>query len=654
MKRNKIRGIAFLAAWILLVASVAWILPGERVEPENPLTTEAEPLKTDFQMSDGAGKADTELPGDGQGQQGDNEQQNESQQEQKEDSEEISEDLPPEPDEGEQAESEQQGDTGENSDKIPGTDQSGTKPTENGDKNNENPGNGEKPGETEAGLITDLYSQVLTFSELKNDTIPFYAYYSEPKVDAQIKVNYRHQSDTGNGKWLKVKGEHDYEAVLKIGKNYITIYYTDANGDRNRTQIVLTYQADKADETKPEVGEHPPIIETNLDGWSGNIKTQEFTFTVSAKTWQGKRIYSDGIQVKMDGKIIAHPTGSGIYEYVLRFPRPNVGDYSDHTISVLAWDAEGNSRYIQYRVRYEFNNKGDAIGSVTVVIDATAVECGIVDEGEVELEAGDTAAEAVVKMLEEYGYEYSASGASGENFYLRSISRADAFAGCHVGERLKGLLERDGIAFTSPASRDKLGEFDFTRGSGWLYFINGSLCPGKAMSAWTLNGGETISLRFTLAYGKDVGGAVEPDGALKSYCAKWVDGQVLEEGHDFQQTSRVEPGADTDGYVEYTCTKCGETKRETLPATGETPVDPDKPGGGENPDKPGGGEEPENPDKPGGGEEPENPDKPGGGGEPENPDKPGGGEEPENPDKPGGGEEPENPGGGEDTGGTEE
>ena len=633
MKKNKIRGIAFLAALILLMASVAWMLPGERVEPENPLTAEAEPLKTDFQMSDGAGKADTELPGEGQGQQSDSEQQQESQQEEQDDSEEISEDLPPEPDESDRAESEQQGDTGDNSDKVPGTDQNGTKPTENGDKNTDNPGNGEEPGETEAGLVTNLHSQVLTFSDIQNDTISFYAYYSDPKVDAQIKVNYRHQSDTGNGKWLKVKGDHDYEAVLKLGKNYITIYYTDAKGNRNWTQIVITYQADKADENRPEVGEHPPIIETNLDGWTGNIKTQEFTFTVSAKTWQGKRIYSDGLLVKMDGKIITHPTGSGVYEYVLKFARPNVGDYSDHTVSVLAWDAEGNSRYVEYRIRYEFNNKGDAIGSVTVIIDATTVECGIVDEGEVELEAGDTAAEVVVRMLEEYGYTYRASGADGGEFYLSSISRADAFAGCHISDRLKGLLERDGIAFTSPGTRDKLGEFDFTRGSGWLYFINGSLCPGKAMSAWTLNGGETISLRFTLAYGKDVGGAVEPDGALKSYCARWVDGQVIEEGHDFQETDRLEPGPTTDGYVEYTCSKCGETKKDILPATGETPVDPVDP------------VEPV---------DPVDPDKPGGGGEePDNPDKPGGGEEPENPDQPGGGgTDPENPGG-EDTGGTE-
>lgn len=145
-----------------------------------------------------------------------------------------------------------------------------------------------------------------------------------------------------------------------------------------------------------------------------------------------------------------------------------------------------------------------------------------------------------------------------------------------------------------------------------MYFINGSLCPGKAMSAWTLNGGETISLRFTLAYGKDVGGSSASEGTLSSYCAQWIDGQVLELGHDYQETSRVEPGPYTDGYIEYTCSKCGETKRETLPATGggSEPTDPDQPGGGgtSNPDQPGGGGEPENPDQPGGGEEPENPD----------------------------------------------
>lgn len=206
-----------------------------------------------------------------------------------------------------------------------------------------------------------------------------------------------------------------------------------------------------------------------------------------------------------------------------------------------------------------------------VAIDATTVECGVVEEGTVDVEAGDTAAEAVLKLLDDYGYSYNAGGSVKQEFYLSSIARADAFKGCKIGERLEKLLKRDGITFTAPGSRDRLSEFDFTRGSGWLYFINGSYCPGKAMSAWKLNGGERIVLRYTVAYGKDVGVTATTEGTLSGYCATWIDGQIVEQGHSYKETSRVNATATKDGYVEYTCRRCGETKRDVLPATGETP-----------------------------------------------------------------------------------
>ena len=638
MKENKIRIIASVLIMALLVFSLVRVLPQKKVEPDNPLITKADILKTEQNTQSGGSSGQTDeqaLSGGSQDSDQNDQTKEETAQgnEQKDDSSQTdqtqkSQDTGNEQQNQVQADQktpENQGQTGENNSSNPGTDDNGNIPGDNGDHNTDNPGNGDNPGENEDGLVTDLYSRIITVPELQNDTLNFYAYYSDSSVKADIKVNYRHESEGGNGKWLTSENSRDYTTKLKLGKNYITIYYTDKEGTRNWARIVITYQAEKADASKPEVGEHPPTIETNLDGWTGDINTSEFTFTVSAKTWQGNRIYSDSIQVMLDGQVVTNPTGNGIYEYVLRFERPKVGDYENHTVSVLAWDSDGNSRYIEYQIRYQFHNDGENLGTVHVVIDATTVECGIVDEGDVELQAGDTAASAVLKMLDEYGYDCQSSGADSSEFYLASISRADAFLGCHIGDRLKGLLERDGATFTSAGSRDQLGEFDFTRGSGWMYFINGSLCPGKAMSAWTLNGGETISLRFTLAYGKDVGGSSAAEGTLSSYCAQWIDGQVIELGHDYQETSRVEPGTDTDGYIEYTCSKCGETKQEILPATG---------GGGEpeNPDQPGGGGESGNPDQPGGGGESGNPDQPGGGGESGNPNQPGGGEEPENPD----------------------
>ena len=132
-----------------------------------------------------------------------------------------------------------------------------------------------------------------------------------------------------------------------------------------------------------------------------------------------------------------------------------------------------------------------------------------------------------------------------------------------------------------------------------MYFINGSYCPGKAMSAWKLNGGEKIVLRYTVAYGKDVGVTATTEGTLSGYCAVWRDGEIIEQGHSYKETSRVEPTATKNGYVEYTCKRCGETKRETLPATGNS----------EKPDRPGSTDKPDSSDKPGSTDKPDSSDK---------------------------------------------
>ncbi|MBO5303425.1 MAG: hypothetical protein J6A92_05190 [Lachnospiraceae bacterium] len=416
----------------------------------------------------------------------------------------------------------------------------------------------------DAGIVTDLYDRIIVQSELQEDLFSFYVYYADPTVNANIRVNYKHESESGTGTYLTAKDGKDYQTKLALGKNYITVYYSQSNGERTYTRYVITYQAKKADEENPEEGEHPPSIETNLDGWSGEIKTNEFTFVVKARTWEDAVIYENHIQVALDGSPIVNPTGKGTYEYVLSFQRPETGDYSYHTVTVLAWDDDGNSKFVKYTITYHAVDEGEELGAVTVIIDATTVSCGIVDEYEVNVKAGDTAATALLLALDELGYTYVIEGTAQANFYLRSIERADAFRGCAVSDRLKALLERDGIGFLAPGNRDKLGEFDFTAGSGWMYFIDGEICPGKSMYAWVLNGGETVHMRFTLSYGKDLGAIQEGTGSLSSYCAVWLNGTITELEHSYEESNRVEPEGTTEGYVEYKCSKCGETRQEVI------------------------------------------------------------------------------------------
>ena len=729
MKKKKwtIRALGIALTLAVVFGCAGFIMPSERVEPDSPWKPVQERLRVEtLENGTGSGQSAEEDESQGDSSRGGN--QNLDQIDRYADtSKNRAEELPPGKDEldtKEQDEADQQSETdqakdGQNDQKTEETDggsgdskgggeddAKGDKPSDSGEKPDQQP---DEPGadpnpDEEAHLVTDLKNGIITFSQLKNDTLKFYAYYSDRSVNANIKVNYRHDEDPGNGKTLAANGVN-YSAVLKKGINYITVSYTDINGKRKSVRFTIDYQAEKATEENPEVGEHPPIIKTNLDGRDPEIdmiRTANFTLTVDATTWQGNRIYANGIQVRMKSldtnsgwQTITNPTGNQIFEYVLHFERPNRGDIARYAVQVLAWDGDGNSKLVTYEVHWYAADEGEVIGRVHAVIDATSVGLGILAEDDVDIRQGESAASSVVEILDYFGFTCEYGGTIKNGFYLRRISRGDAFDGAEIPDdedsvSLLECLKRDGIGFTKPCSRDSLGENDFTRSSGWMYALNDKFYyPGKGLSEWTLEDGDTLYIRYTLAEGKDIGTTSSHAGIYSSYCGIWAndrftevpDNHDLEEvdrqeatadadgyieytckkcgmtkrevipaigehEHDYQETDRVEPTETEDGYIEYTCSICGETKRETLPATGKT--DPDQPDPG-NPDKP----DPDNPDPD---PDPGEPDKP----DPDNPD-PGEPDKPDpgEPDKPDPDPDPEpDPGsdesgsnGGEDAGG---
>lgn len=582
-KKKWIKFCGILLAVILIWGGLFWILSADKVEPNSPIAVKADNLRVEL-MESGGPSEENDLSSDFDSETEEPQEENEESAQEPEEAPEQQLDEQQESDE--QDDSEKKDDSETSDEKENGNEEVEDGNQEPGDQGNQDidqPGNGNQDQEDAPGLVTDLYSRIITVSELENNVLHFYAYYSDEEVDAQIKVNYKYKGDSGNGITL-TSADTNYSTTLKLGVNYITIYFYDAEGVRQYTRFVITYQADKADEDNPEVGEHPPVITTGLDNWEGPIKTQEFTLTVRALTWEGKQIYSSHIEVRKDGVLITNPTGSSTYEYELYFEAPKQGDSENHTITVLAWDDEGNSRMVVYQVEYENSAEGDVIGSVTIVIDATTIGLGILDSDTVDLKQGETVAHAVTLMLENNGYEFSHAGTLSNGFYLRSLTRGDTFRGASIDSRLRTLLERDSATFTSACSRDTLAEHDFTKGSGFMYSVNGDLYPGKSMSAWKLNNGDTVYIRFTLAYGKDIGGSVSGYGSLTNYCGKWINGDFIALDHDYKETSRVEATDSTAGYVEYTCSKCQEKKQEEIPATGEVVTPTPTPTPGETPE----------------------------------------------------------------------
>ncbi|MBQ2302003.1 MAG: DUF4430 domain-containing protein [Oscillospiraceae bacterium] len=454
-------------------------------------------------------------------------------------------------------------------------------------------GNGDVSGEGEKGdvvVVTDLENKIVTSSELSGDMFGFFAYIENGSEKHSLEINFRNSETSFSGEKLSTADDY-YETKLAIGANYFTIFLLEDGKTVSSVQYIITYQAAKADASNPNVGEGVSIV-TNLDGYDGVMTNRYFTFTVSARS-SGKVIYSDHIEVTLDGTVVDSPTGSSTFEYVLNF-----GPEETHFVTVLAWDDEGNSAYREYEVKFKATEEGEGIGFAYVVIDATAAGLGIIGEYEVEILQGDTAAKTLLTAADYIGVEILFDGTAESGFYVRGVA---GYSGVpEVPAELWELILRDGLTVTGAPSGALLAG-DFTTNSGWMYSINGTLFPGKGLSAYNLSDGDVLYIRYTVAEGKDIGGSGGGNGNLDGYCGIWSDGGYYELDHEYYEIGRgadyieyecaickkhyieeieteeheheyyeaevVEPTGTEDGYILYEC-ECGDYYEEILPATG--------------------------------------------------------------------------------------
>lgn len=441
-------------------------------------------------------------------------------------------------------------------------------------------GDGDGDDDKTPRIYTDLGEYTfLTQKELPSGLLEFQAYPKGEGNNLTVSVWLKNSVVEGNGSnglLLTSADGMSYQGRLALNETNIFTLFLKENGETiGYVRYNVRYEADKADADNPTVGEHPPVIVTNLDEYSDEMTQQDFLLWVQATDYEGNYISSERIEVWLNGRLIHKQTGDARPEYELHFEPPNVGDTARYHVEVRAWDGKGNSTYKIYDLNYRTVSEGDHLGSVSIVLDATTVGLGILDSAVYDIAQGDTVASVVKKFIEEYGYEAVYDPTT---FYLRELIRGDLCYYAKVPDALWDMVvNRDGIPASYPADRDSLGEFDFTYGSGWMYSINGQVYPGRSMAAYTLDKNTTIYIRFTLAYGKDISGYDALGGSfgkLSSYCGVWINGGFQALSHDFLEESRQEPTATEEGYVEYKCSKCHELKRETLPVTGEATPTP--------------------------------------------------------------------------------
>ena len=590
---------------IVLVAGISLsLLSSGRTRPENPISTQPDRLQAESLQGSGStggqssGKDNTENTDTAQ-----------------DPSEPQKPDEPQNPDEPQKPDEPQNPDDTQKPDDTKPDPSGPTDPTDNpgkddqgGSKSDDNKGGSEDSGDHGDGtggddgdhggsggdhgsggeeddtprIYTTLKTQQLTKAELPDGKLTFVAY-PLGKGDLHIRVRLKNETNSGNGLLLTSQNNQDYEAQLDFNAdNLFVLSLYDGETFLGLVQYRVGYYANLADDTHPTVGDYPPSIVTNLDGASLDMSSQTFPLTVIARAnaeLGAGVIYSNQIRVTLDGKTVEKSYGDSQPTYELYFDPPQLGDEETHIVRVLAWDGNGNSTMKVYTVTYHQISEGDPAGSVDVVLDATTIGLGILDTGTLDIVEGETAASVLLRFLQERGYEPDYQGSTTMNFYLRRISRGDIAYRANVPEHLWELILRDGITTNDNYDRDSIGEFDYTQGSGWMYSINGTLYEGTGMSGYKVRNGITIYVRFTLSYGKDIGGYDSTGGgygSLSSYCGLWINGGYQALGHDFVETDRLEPTETEDGYIHYRCSKCHEEKTDILPATGggTEPIEP--------------------------------------------------------------------------------
>lgn len=200
---------------------------------------------------------------------------------------------------------------------------------------------------------------------------------------------------------------------------------------------------------------------------------------------------------------------------ILRDTKPYVTYYLNfmegrNEVKVIITDDDGRVKEFIYTVNYVPPDENQKIGTVTVSMDANVLGLGtLIAPMTVDLLAGDNLAKVINRALEAKGFVPIYSGSTDSGYYLRAVGRSGIGARCNIPEVLKNEITDAGIPWHgSPEeperAADSLGDDDYTAWSGWLVILDGGFISSSASDLDPVDG-SIIKIRYTLAYGMDIG-----------------------------------------------------------------------------------------------------------------------------------------------------
>lgn len=409
-------------------------------------------------------------------------------------------------------------------------------------------------------------------------------------------------TQTGNGNRTQDLTGSESEAVRlylndeKTGQNNFTVEAHDNSGNQYTFKINIPYKPRGRDNVvidllRPYEGEEVPcgtVFNLSVKAWSedtdGNmispIPPEDTDAFIKVELWDEK-------QEVMIGEVPYNtPDSGGYYAYDLIPPIPEIGDEIKYYLHVIAEDAYGNKHDEWRGFTGKRREAGQKIGDATIYVDMTVLGLGVTGPIYYDVLADEPISYVVAKAImgmdtgepfgaasDILGWRGSYAGTLDTGFYLQwldtgysanaledstwpgsteeeVLAAIDARFGAGTGlATLWRCLYRNGLN-KSAGSGSRIGEFDYTSGSGWMYSLDGTYYPGQSMSAVYLKDGDVLTLRYTLAYGWDIGGGSDNYGNIVGYCVTAIN-------RDITPRHQMEEVEDPDGSIHYVCHCCG-------------------------------------------------------------------------------------------------
>jgi hypothetical protein len=245
------------------------------------------------------------------------------------------------------------------------------------------------------------------------------------------------------------------------------------------------------------------------------VEGKKFTLDIAPVDYKGQALGYNNVSVSLNDRIVKMSWMSEYLSYALTLKN------GVNTLGVRVTDDEGRYADYSYSINCNQREEGESLGSVTISMDATVLGLGyLIKPVERELFEGETGAQVIDRLLTDKGFAYEHTGTLTSDFYLARVVKSGVGKGVAIPADLLEALVEDGYEMNGNSSDDSIGETDYFKGSGWMYCKNGSF-PGHGFADAVLKDGDEVKIRFTLAYGKDIGGGKAAGGASGNYDKVW-------------------------------------------------------------------------------------------------------------------------------------